>query len=93
MELSRENVLKVLSAIIETDLKKDIVSANLVEDIQIQEGKLAVKVLVSNPAMHARKRMAEALEFNLKKAFGSGLLLYQLKRKAHTEKYFQMYRM
>ena len=75
MELSRENVLKVLGAIIETDLKKDIVSANLVEDIQIQEGKLAVKVLVSNPAMHARKRMAEALEFNLKKAFGSELIL------------------
>jgi len=75
MELSRENVLKVLGAIIEPDLKKDIVSANLVEDIQIQEGKLAVKVLVSNPAMHARKRMAEALDFNLKKAFGSELLL------------------
>ena len=75
MELSRENVLKVLAAIIEPDLKKDIVSANLVEDIQIQEGKLAVKVLVSNPAMHARKRMAEALDFNLKKAFGSELLL------------------
>lgn len=75
MELSRENVLKVLGAIIEPDLKKDIVSANLVEDIQIQEGKLAVKVLVSNPAMHARKRMEEALEFNLKKAFGSELLL------------------
>lgn len=75
MKLSRENVLKVLGAIIEPDLKKDIVSANLVEDIQIQEGKLAVKVLVSNPAMHARKRMAEALDFNLKKAFGSELLL------------------
>ena len=75
MELSRENVLKVLGAIIEPDLKKDIVSANLVEDIQIQEGKLVVKVLVSNPAMHARKRMEEALDFNLKKAFGSELIL------------------
>lgn len=75
MELSRENVLKVLGGILEPDLKKDIVSAQLVENIQIQEGKLSVKVLVSNPAMHARKRMAEALEFNLKKAFGSELIL------------------
>lgn len=75
MELSRENVLKVLGGILEPDLKKNIVSAQLVENIQIQEGKLSVKVLVSNPAMHARKRMAEALEFNLKKAFGSELIL------------------
>lgn len=73
MELSRENVLEVLGAIIEPDLKKDIVSANLVEDLIIGDNKLKLKVLVSNPALHARKRMTEALDFNLKKAFGEEL--------------------
>lgn len=73
MELSRENVLEVLGAIMEPDLKKDIVSANLVEDLIIGDNKLKLKVLVSNPALHARKRMTEALDFNLKKAFGEEL--------------------
>ncbi len=75
MELSRENVLEVLGSVIEPDLKKDIVSANLVEDIQIGDNSLSIRVFVSNPAMHARKRMAEALDFNLKRAFGKELEL------------------
>lgn len=73
MELTRESVLEVLSAIIEPDLKKDIVSANLVEFLEIKGNQLSIKVLVSNPAMHARKRMTEALNFNLKRAFGDDL--------------------
>ena len=35
MELNREEVLKVLGNIIESDLKKDIVSLNLIEDLKI----------------------------------------------------------
>ena len=75
MELSRENVLEVLGSIIEPDLKQDIVSANLVENITIEENKLMLKVFVSNPALHARKRMSEALEFNLKRSFGEALVI------------------
>ena len=69
MELTRENVLEVLGAIIEPDLKKDIVSANLVEKIEINGNALQLKVFISNPALHARKRMTEALDFNLKRKF------------------------
>lgn len=73
MELSRENVLEVLGSIMEPDLKKDIVTANLVEEIKIEENKLFLKIYVSNPALHARKRMKEALDFNLKRSFGDTL--------------------
>ena len=73
MELTRENVLEVLSSVMEPDLKKDIVSANLVEELKIEEGSIKVKVLVSNPALHARRRMQEALSFNLKNNFGEDL--------------------
>lgn len=75
MELTRENVLEVLGAIMEPDLKKDIVSANLVEEINIEGNKIHLKVYVSNPALHARKRMQEALDFNLKRAFGDEIEL------------------
>ncbi|MDB3906271.1 Mrp/NBP35 family ATP-binding protein [Crocinitomicaceae bacterium] len=73
MELVRENVLDVLGAVMEPDLKKDIVSANLVEELKIEEDTISLRVLVSNPAMHARRRMQEAVEFNLKKKFGKDI--------------------
>ena len=73
MELNRENVLEVLGGILEPDLKKDIISLNLVENLQIGEHKIELVVSVSNPALHARKRMQEAVEFNLKRVFGSQL--------------------
>ncbi len=73
MELSRESVLEVLSGVVEPDLKKDIVSANLIEDLKIEGQRVDIKVLVSNPALHARRRMQEAINFNLKNNFGEGL--------------------
>lgn len=73
MDLSRENVLEVLGSVIEPDLKKDIVSANLVEDLTIEGKEITLKVFVSNPALHARKRMQEALAFNLKNNFGEDI--------------------
>jgi ATP-binding protein involved in chromosome partitioning len=72
-ELNRETVLEVLGGILEPDLKKDIVSANLVEELHIEQGKISLKVYVSNPALHARKRMEEAVVFNLKRVFGQAL--------------------
>lgn len=75
MEISRENVLEVLGSIMEPDLKKDIISANLVENLVIEDKTISLTVFVSNPAMHARKRMQEALEFNLKRNFGEDIIL------------------
>jgi ATP-binding protein involved in chromosome partitioning len=71
MELNRENVLEVLGGILEPDLKKDIVSLNLVENLQFDANSIELVVNVSNPALHARKRMQEAVEFNLKRVFGA----------------------
>jgi ATP-binding protein involved in chromosome partitioning len=73
MELNRENCLEVLGNIQEPDLKKDIVSLNLVDDLQITSNEIALIVHVSNPALHARKRMQEAVEFNLKRVFGNSI--------------------
>ncbi|MDG1331471.1 MAG: Mrp/NBP35 family ATP-binding protein [Crocinitomicaceae bacterium] len=70
MEISREKVLEVLGSILEPDLKKDLVSANLVEELVIEGSKITLKVFVSNPALHARKRMQEAIDFNLKRELG-----------------------
>jgi len=65
MELNESNVLKVLSRIIEPDLKKDIIELELVRSVVIEGETIKVHVEVSNPAMHSRKRMEEAVNFNL----------------------------
>jgi ATP-binding protein involved in chromosome partitioning len=73
MVIDREQIINVLGTIIEPDLKKDIVSLNLVEDIQFSANSIEVVVNVSNPALHARKRMQEAVAFNLKRVFGKDI--------------------
>ncbi|TAF88671.1 MAG: MRP family ATP-binding protein [Flavobacteriia bacterium] len=68
--MKREDVLAVLGKITEPDLKNDLVSLNLIEELQINDNTIQVGVKISNPALHARKRMQEAIEFNLKRVFG-----------------------
>jgi ATP-binding protein involved in chromosome partitioning len=70
MSITKEAINEVLSRIIEPDLKKDIVELDLVRDIKISGNTISVHVEVSNPAMHSRKRMEEAVTFNLQQAFG-----------------------
>lgn len=70
MELNRDEILKVLGNILEPDLKKDIVSLNLIDELTFSENEISLTVSLSNPALHARKRMQEAVEFNLKRFFG-----------------------
>lgn len=68
--MTRESVLEVLGSILEPDLKKDIVSLNFVEELKVEGDRIELTVYVSNPALHSRKRMQEAVEFNLKRVFG-----------------------
>lgn len=85
MEINRENILSVLGNILEPDLKKDIVSLNFVHDITFDEKSIQLVVTVSNPALHARKRMQEALEFNLKRAFGQEITVSSQVKGASAE--------
>jgi ATP-binding protein involved in chromosome partitioning len=81
--MKREDVLSALSNVIEPDLNKDIVSLNLIEDLQIDGYKISLTVFVSNPAMHARNRMKEAVEFNLSSRIDEDIEVYcQVKQKS-----------
>lgn len=70
MPITEEAIAAALSRIIEPDLKKDIVELDLVREVTVDESTIHVHVEVSNPAMHSRKRMEEAVTFQLKQAFG-----------------------
>ncbi len=71
MTITEGSIRAALGKIVEPDLKKDIISLDLVSDITVVDGRISLSVQVSNPAMHSRKRMEEAVTFHLKQAFGS----------------------
>jgi len=68
--ITEENLKEALKKVIEPDLKKDIITLDLVSDIKIDGNNVSFTVKIVNPAMHAKKRMEEALEFALERAFG-----------------------
>jgi ATP-binding protein involved in chromosome partitioning len=70
---TNEAILDALRGVVEPELGKDVVSLDLVEveGTAADHGAgLTLTVKSSNPAMHARKRMQEAVEFALERAFG-----------------------
>ena len=71
MPITDEAIQAALSRVIEPDLKKDILALDLVREVVVDENTLHVTVEVSNPALHSRKRMEEAVTFQLKKELGS----------------------
>ena len=73
MQVDRAAILEVLGKITEPDLKNDLVSLNLIESLELDGEHIHLSVRISNPALHARKRMQEAIEFNLKRVFGHQL--------------------
>ena len=75
MGITRDKVIEALGNVIEPDLKKDIVSQNLVEDLKIDDKTIELVINVVNPAMHARKRMQEAVSFTLKRILGDDIIV------------------
>jgi ATP-binding protein involved in chromosome partitioning len=67
MSPTKDQVLNALSTVLEPDLKKDIVTLNLVGDVIIQKNAIAFTVQVHNPALHNRKKMEEACEFAIQR--------------------------
>ena len=76
MTLTKEKVLEILGNVMEPELKKDIVSENLVRNVEVGEGKVSFDLHVLSPAMHSRKRMEDACRFALERNFGKDLQVH-----------------
>ncbi|WP_158825500.1 Mrp/NBP35 family ATP-binding protein [Mucilaginibacter lacusdianchii] len=50
MQLNKEQVLQALSNVEEPDLKKDLVTLNMIQDIHIEGNKLSFSVILTTPA-------------------------------------------
>jgi ATP-binding protein involved in chromosome partitioning len=80
MSVSKAAILEALANVQEPDLKKDIVTLNLVKIIRAEGNEIELEVKVSNPAMHAKQRMREACVFAIQRVLGN-----EFEVKVHVE--------
>ncbi|MFI5220804.1 MAG: Mrp/NBP35 family ATP-binding protein [Bacteroidia bacterium] len=57
MTLTNDNILKALSTVIEPDLRKDLVSLNMVKDIRIENKTVSFKIVLTTPACPLKEKI------------------------------------
>ncbi|MCC5936894.1 MAG: Mrp/NBP35 family ATP-binding protein [Lunatimonas sp.] len=70
MVLSKENVLQVLSTVQDPDLKRDLVTLGMIQDLEIQERSVSFKVVLTTPACPLKEMIKNDCVQALEKAFG-----------------------
>lgn len=66
MSITREKVLEALSNVIDPDLGKDLVTLNMIEDIEIDGKKVAFTVNLTTPACPMKEQIQHACENAIK---------------------------
>ncbi len=73
MPISREEVLKALSTVIDPDLKKDLVTLGMIQDVAIEDKKVAFKVVLTTPACPLKEIIRKDCLNAMEKSFGADL--------------------
>ena len=74
-DITKEDILKILTNIIEPDLKRSIVELGLVNDVHIDGNTISFSVKISSPTMMSKKIVKDACIDILLKSFGTGIKL------------------
>jgi len=69
MQLSEENVLKALSSVNDPDLKRDLVSLGMIQNLKIKGNKLSFKVVLTTPACPLKEIIKNDCIQAIEKAF------------------------
>ena len=74
-EITKENILKILTNVIEPDLKRSIVDLGLVSDINIEGNTISFSVRISSPTLASKKVVKDACMDSLLQALGTDIKL------------------
>lgn len=72
-EITKEDILKILTNVIEPDLKRSIVELGLVNDIRIEGNIISFTVKISSPTMNSKKIVKDACMDSLLQALGTDI--------------------
>lgn len=73
MSITKEAVLSALSKVEEPDLKKDLVTLNMVKDVEVDGKKISFTVVLTTPACPLKELIRKRCEDALKMDLGLGL--------------------
>lgn len=75
MTLKEENILKALSRVEDPDLKKDLVTLGMIQNLEIKDGKISFKVVLTTPACPLKEVIKNNCIEVLKEDFGKNIEL------------------
>ena len=70
MNITKERVLKALSTVEDPDLKKDLVTLGMIQDIQLEENRIKFSVVLTTPACPLKELIKNNCIQALEKEFG-----------------------
>lgn len=86
MELTKENLLKALSEVQDPDLKKDLVSLGMIQNIHVSEGKAAFDVVLTTPACPMKELIKKDCENAIEKNIGKVTLTINMTSQVTTQR-------
>ena len=69
-EITKENILKILTTVIDPDLKRSIVELGLVSDIHIEGNTISFSVKISSPTMHSKMQVKDSCTNMIRQLLG-----------------------
>jgi ATP-binding protein involved in chromosome partitioning len=75
MSFSQADILKALSTVEDPDLKRDLVSLNMIKDVKVEPGKVSFTVVLTTPACPLKEKIRQDCEEAVLKVVGSGVKL------------------
>jgi len=70
MSYSQSDILKALSTVDDPDLKRDLVSLNMIRDVQVSPGKVAFTVVLTTPACPLKEKIRQDCEDAVRRVVG-----------------------
>ena len=72
MSFSRNDIIKALSTVEDPDLKRDLISLNMVKDIVADAGQVSFTVVLTTPACPLKEKIRQDCEDAVRKVIGEG---------------------
>jgi ATP-binding protein involved in chromosome partitioning len=73
MSITKEAILSALSTVNDPDLKKDLVSLQMIKDVIVEGNKIGFTVVLTTPACPLKEKIKDDCEDAIEAAFGSGV--------------------
>ncbi len=73
MSFSKEDILKALSTVEDPDLKRDLVSLNMIQDVKVSENTVDFTVMLTTPACPLKEKIRKDCEEAILKVVGEGV--------------------